>query len=505
MADTISLTFLGGVNEVGGNIVLLEDFELDVKLFIDFGIKIGNFYEQYERGEHPASIEELIHLRLIPNEEHIQIHNLYTNVWSGIELKNSTKITEDIKDNRTIDDLNPSNLDGILISHPHKDHFFGLSFVNRTIPIYTGAVTKKIIKAFFKSSKAGIDNNFAGLNWKTFRTGDILDIKGMKVVPYHVDHSIPAAYGFIIYTSAGPVVYTGDFRMHGPLSKMTEEFMQEVKTHETYLSYLSDNNLTEERRILASKGVKVLICEGTKIHKGIVESEQAVEDNLNQLFENNPFDFILTKYDRIDWDRFRTFSHIAKKYGWKYIITEKDAYFYFLLNRDAIHETMKDPDILQDEHIYILKRGQVKYDWQEKIRQVVYKHDQGHRFLNYQELKQMESQFLVYITHLSPILMNHLNFDKNGLFISSTVDPYAEEFFDNTKTIKCKLEQFGIPAYRIHASGHATPHDIINFIQDVKPETLIPIHTEHPEFFEMIFRNSDIEVKLPEKNVPITL
>ncbi len=43
--DTISLTLLGGVNEVGGNIVLLEDFELDVKILIDFGIKIGNFYD----------------------------------------------------------------------------------------------------------------------------------------------------------------------------------------------------------------------------------------------------------------------------------------------------------------------------------------------------------------------------------------------------------------------------------------------------------------------------
>ena len=101
--------------------------------------------------------------------------------------------------------------------------------------------------------------------------------------------------------------------------------------------------------------------------------------------------------------------------------------------------------------------------------------------------------------------MNHLNFKLKGLFISSAIDPYAEEFLDNTKTIKCRLEQFGIPTYRIHASGHATPHDIINFIEGVQPEILIPIHTEHPEFFERLFQNSKIKVLLPAKNTPVNI
>lgn len=56
MDDNISMTFLGGVNEVGGNTVLLEDFRYDVKIFLDFGIKIGKYYGHYERGEHPSSI-----------------------------------------------------------------------------------------------------------------------------------------------------------------------------------------------------------------------------------------------------------------------------------------------------------------------------------------------------------------------------------------------------------------------------------------------------------------
>lgn len=494
---TIRLTLLGGVNEVGGNTILLEDYGFKVKIFIDFGIKIKNYYREYERGQHPSSIDEILRTDLLPDENQIYIDNLYTKEFR--EVKQSKEIVQ--RNNaQHVDKHYPSNLDGIFISHPHKDHYFGLSFVNRTIPIYTGVVTKRIIRAFCKSAKDSIVNNFIGLNWQTFRTGDIIDIKGMKIIPFHVDHSVPGAYGFIIYTSAGPVVYTGDFRRHGPLSNMTEEFLNEIKTHSTILT---KGETDKEQKDLISEGAKVLICDGTKIHKGIVESEQRVEENLEKLFANNPFDFILVKYDRIDWDRFRTFSLMAKKYGWKYIITEMDAYFYYLLNKKAVHETMREPNIINDDHIYILKRGTTRYKWQEKIRQIIYKRGKTSRFLDYRDLKSLGGKFFVYITHLHNTLMNNLDFSRRGLFISSSIDPYSEEFYDNTHTIRNELESYGIPAYRMQASGHATPHDIINLIEEIKPKFLIPIHTEHPKFFRKLFQGSEIQVILPNKNQPI--
>ena len=62
-----------------------------------------------------------------------------------------------------------------------------------------------------------------------FRTGTKIKVDHVTVEPIHVDHSIPAAYGFIIQTSEGAIVYTGDLRRHGPRKDLTEEFIEKAK------------------------------------------------------------------------------------------------------------------------------------------------------------------------------------------------------------------------------------------------------------------------------------
>ena len=70
---SVRLTLLGGVNEVGGNIVLLEDLEYDVKVFLDFGIRIKKYKDVYRRNQYPSSIEELVRCNLLPNETIFQL------------------------------------------------------------------------------------------------------------------------------------------------------------------------------------------------------------------------------------------------------------------------------------------------------------------------------------------------------------------------------------------------------------------------------------------------
>ena len=73
--------------------------------------------------------------------------------------------------------------------------------------------------------------------------GQKIKVDNMTVEPIAVDHSIPAAYGFIIHTSEGTIAYTGDLRRHGPRKDLTENFIQKAK----------------------DAHIDALICEGTRM------------------------------------------------------------------------------------------------------------------------------------------------------------------------------------------------------------------------------------------------
>ena len=90
-----------------------------------------------------------------------------------------------------------------------------------------------------------------------------------------------------------------------------------------------------------------------------------------------------------------------------------------------------------------------------------------------------------------------------GALICSSVDPYAEDYRFYKNKISNELFDKGIPSYRIHSSGLAKVHDLIRFINEIEPEYLIPIHTNYPEAFEKIFRNENIKIVLPIREIPI--
>ena len=496
IGNSIKLTFYGGVNEIG-NKVLLEDLVYDAKIFLDFGANIQNLRDYKDTIGDPTSIRDLTAGNFLPDDSSIPINNLYSTHFLLNEGQKFTSKVNECKDK--IDP--PSNCDGIFISHAHRDHYYGLSLLNRNIPVYAGDLTEKIIKAYSEATFKSFDNFLYGLKWNPFRTHDIIDIKGIKIYPVHVDHSIPAAYGFVINTSAGLVVYSGDFRMHGPLRKMTTDLItkcKEVASNDNQKEFNADNQ---------SKKVIALICEGTFIHKGSIESENLVKNQLEELFKDVVFDYFIVKYQRTDWDRFRTFVKIAKTHKWKYIISEKDAYFYYILNNDK-WKTMQSPNILKDDCIYILEQEIESgwlYSWQKKIRRIIKENDIEWRFLKLDDVKGLGSRFFLYYTTLQGSWKRYLPPDMNGAFLSSDIDPYSDENYENDKKLMFKLRDLGLTSYRIHASGHAKPHDIYKFVIEINPQNLYPIHTEYPELFKSLFKKTDINVILPEQNTPIIL
>jgi ribonuclease J len=195
-----TLTFYGGVNEIGGNKILLEDGTTQV--FFDFGMSFAGESAYFSNFLKPRGVNgagDYLEFDLLP-----RLKGLY-----------SKKMLKNTNIKYTL----PS-IDAVILSHPHMDHVGYLPFIDENIPVYCGQCTKTIIDAMQETGRINLGQH----KFQTFRTGETVKVERLEIEPVHVDHSVPGAYGFIIHTSAGSIVYSGDFRLHGPMGRMTKEF-----------------------------------------------------------------------------------------------------------------------------------------------------------------------------------------------------------------------------------------------------------------------------------------
>ena len=122
-----SVTFYGGVNEVGGNKILLED--KDTKVLLDFGMSFGrrgDYFDEFMSPRTPTGLKDFLEMGLIPN-----IKNAYRT--DLLKMMDRTDTETDI--------------DAVLLTHAHADHADYISFLNENIPLYMGDTCKLLLEA----------------------------------------------------------------------------------------------------------------------------------------------------------------------------------------------------------------------------------------------------------------------------------------------------------------------------------------------------------------------
>jgi ribonuclease J len=352
-------------------------------------------------------------------------------------------------------------IDAMFLSHAHFDHINHIQFLDPEIPVWLGEGTKLFLEAMEKTSSF---YDFGKHRYETFRTGDTIKIGSLIVEPIHVDHSIPAAYGFIIHTSEGAIVYTGDLRYHGPRKDMTEDFMDKARESDPL----------------------VLICEGTRMvekdrRKNF--SEQQVEDSSNEIVESTDKIVFATHYSR-DMDRFRTLYSVSKNNDRKIVISPKTAY---LLNKLLDDMRLDLPNPLTDDNIlvYFKRKKSCKFDEKDYY---VWERDFMDRMVTCDFIHGNQNHLVMDLDFYQFTELIDIRPDADGHFIHSMSEPFSDEDLED-KVMHNWLDHFKIRFHQLHASGHMNNEELLILIQHVNPRRIFPIHTENQNVFNARFGN----------------
>ena len=458
----VSLSFYGGVGEIGGNKILLEDE--DTKIFLDFGMSFGKrglFFEEFLTPRTANGIGDFLELGLIPDLPGIYREDLLTH--QGREPEDPV-------------------VQAVLLSHAHADHANYISFLHQDIPVYCGKTSKRILDAVEEQTARSMESEV--LNFKprplyrkdyrkpgvkrtfyTFRTGDRINIDSLDIYPIHVDHSVPGAYGFIIYTSEGPIVYTGDLRMHGLRKNHTQDFINETKKANPI----------------------ALITEGTRIDQPKTNaSEQKVYCKAKKELEQNE-KMSIVDFNFKDVDRFTTFYRIAKKLNKQLVISFKHACFLEQYHKD---KKLQTPNSTDDQiNILLPKRNTGTYIKEDYSDKYIKKRRDYPNIIKAEEIRKNPSKYMVILNFWYFNTMIDLK-PYDGVYVHSLSEPFNEEMEISYDRMQNWLNHFNLHFVQSHCSGHINGEDLKNVLTQIKPKKLFPVHTEHPQQFQKIDLNT---------------
>ena len=375
-------------------------------------------------------------------------------------------------------DEKEADIDAILLSHPHTDHMDYVRYIKDDVPIFCGETTKTIITAReFSGKPPSIEYAIANLTAKkgakifkeftTFRTGDTGKIGPFEIEPISVDHSVPGAYGLIIHTAEGNIVYTGDFRLHGLRHDLSEKFIERAKRCKP----------------------EAMIIEGTNIAEAKIDTEDEVRDKVSQIVSQTS-KLVMTSFSPVDIDRLMTFYTVAKKKERKLAISMKQA---FLI--DALQKGEKLPIFdLNDPSILIFMREKKKLSEWEKIIDSKYSNT-----VESMDLSKAQDKTILVASFYDMNEMADIQPEPGSVYILSQSEPINEEMEIQYGKLINWLEHYGVPLYSVHASGHATPHQLKHTISEISPKKLFLIHTERPTLYSRFLRDLNIpKVVCPE-------
>jgi len=150
---------------------------------------------------------------------------------------------------------------GVLISHPHQDHYGLLAGLPASWPVWTGAPSEALMRL-----TASLMGRSVVQGIKTYQSFKPFMVGPFRITPMLTDHSAFDAHMLLIEAAGRRILYSGDFRRTGRKAVLVD-------------------------RLLAKppKDIDVLLLEGTTLgRRGSFPTEDELEARFIQLFKEVP-------------------------------------------------------------------------------------------------------------------------------------------------------------------------------------------------------------------------
>ncbi|MEY8352868.1 ribonuclease J [Lachnospiraceae bacterium 54-53] len=352
---------------------------------------------------------------------------------------------------------NIDKVKGFVITHGHEDHIGALPYILRDInvPVYGTKLTIGLIENKLKEH-----NLLKNTKRKVIKHGQSINLGCFRIEFIKTNHSIADASALAIFSPAGVILHTGDFKID-------------------YTPVFGEPADLERFAELGKKGVLAMMCDSTNATRaGFTPSEKTVGKTFDNIFADHKNNRILVATFASNVDRVQQVINSAAKYGRKVVVEGRSMVNVIGTASELGYIDIPDGTLIDIDHLK-------NYPDEQTV--LITTGSQGESMA---ALSRMASS-----TH------KKVSIKPNDVVILSS-NPIP----GNEKAISKVINELSMKGAEViyedtHVSGHACQEEIKLMYALVRPKYAIPVHGEYRHL--MAQRNVVRAMGIPKENIII--
>ncbi|RHQ19685.1 ribonuclease J [Clostridium sp. AM48-13] len=350
---------------------------------------------------------------------------------------------------------NIDKVKGFVITHGHEDHIGALPYVLRDVPapVYGTKLTIGLIENKLKEH-----NMTKTVRRKVVKHGQSINLGCFRIEFIKTNHSIADASALAIFSPAGIIVHTGDFKID-------------------YTPVFGEPADLQRFAELGKKGVLALMCDSTNaIRPGFTMSERTVGKTFDSIFAEHKNNRIIVATFASNVDRVQQIINTAYHYGRKVVVEGRSMVNVIGTASELGYINIPENTLIDIEHLKNYKKEDTV---------LITTGSQG--------------ESLAALSRMAADLHKKVSIMPGDVVIlSSTPIP------GNEKAVARVINELSMKGAEVinqdtHVSGHACQEEIKLMYSLIRPKFSIPVHGEYRHL--MAQRNLAISMGIPKENV----